>query len=133
MDAPVRLFCATFLIWQLRRLLPDGSKNGLGVKGSAKGDELGDAVALSAGGEIIAIGADQHPAGGLGYVQVFEWIDGEYSLVDAGLRGEEEGGNYGTTVDVLGGSNSKNIYVAVGAKRMADEAGRAYLHTIECY
>lgn len=31
MDAPVRLFCATFLIWQLRRLLPDGSKNGLGV------------------------------------------------------------------------------------------------------
>ena len=32
MDAPVRLFCATFLIWQLRRLLPDGSKNGLGVK-----------------------------------------------------------------------------------------------------
>ena len=32
MDAPVRLFCATFLIWQLRRLFPDGNKNGLGVK-----------------------------------------------------------------------------------------------------
>ena len=31
MDAPVRLFCATFLIWQLRRLFPDGNKNGLGV------------------------------------------------------------------------------------------------------
>ena len=30
MDAPVRLFCATFLIWQLRRLFPDGNKNGLG-------------------------------------------------------------------------------------------------------
>ena len=105
------------------------------LMGSAKGDELGDAVALSAGGEIIAIGADQTPAGGHGYVQVFEWIDGEYSLVDAGLRGEQEGGNYGTTVDlnVHPGGKSRKIHVAVGAKKMADETGRAYLHTIECH
>ncbi len=106
------------------------------LTGSAYGDLFGDAVALSAGGDTIAIGADQRASGGYGYVQVFEWVDGEYSLVDAGLRGEEEGGNYGTTVDVRDavlGAGSKEIHVAVGAKKMADEAGRAYLHTIECY
>src|SRR5690554_4348640 len=67
------------------------------IEGEAAGDQLGQSVALSADGNIIAVGAPYNSNGGTnsGHVRIFENVDGIWTQVGNAINGDiawDEGG-----------------------------------------
>jgi WD40 repeat protein len=60
----------------------------LDIIGDTGGDTLGWSVSLSTGGNLVAVGAPAFLLGGVGYVRLFEYVEGDWQPLDLELVGE---------------------------------------------
>lgn len=83
------------------------------IEGEAAGDVLGQSVALSADGNIIAVGAPYNSGGGTnsGHVRVFENIDGVWEQIGDAINGDNQFDKCGWSVDLSADGN----IVAIGS------------------
>lgn len=83
------------------------------VEGEAAGDVLGQSVALSAVGNIIAVGAPYNSGGGTnsGHVRVFENVDGNWTQIGDAINGDNQFDKCGWSVDLSADGN----IVAIGS------------------
>ena len=95
-------------------------KVGQDIEGVATHDRLGIVVALSADGSIVAIGVPKEDSG-FGEVQVYENIDGTWTLIGEEIVGQELWDGTGRAVS-LSANGSK---VAVGSTHMDETEGWA--------
>lgn len=72
------------------------------VLGESPSDYFGASVSLSASGTIVAVGAESNDQGATdaGYVQVYEWSNNEWSIIDDDIVGDSEGDSFGRTVSL---------------------------------
>ena len=98
------------------------------IEGEAPGDRTGSAVAMSADGGRIAVGAPQSDADGVGQsagrVRVFEWESAAWAQVGANLDGERMHDWQGTAVAF----SADGDRLAVGADQANDTAGRVRIY-----
>lgn len=87
------------------------TQSGVTIAGLAGGDETGSAVALSADGDIVAIGEPQSQIPGRGRVRVFSGTTGTWTQVGASLVGATDGDFFGTAVAL----SADGLTLAVGA------------------
>ena len=97
-------------------------QQGSDLDGSAANDWFGYAVALSADGTILAVGAslaDGANGPSSGRVQVYRWIADEWQRTGSAIDGEASE-NFGSSVAL----SDDGTILAVGATKSAGEAGR---------
>lgn len=73
---------------------------GLAISGENLNDRAGAAVAMSANGQIIAVGAPQNEEAGAwaGQVRTFEWEEAKWIPRGQSIYGEKEGGRLGSSL-----------------------------------
>lgn len=83
------------------------------IEGEAAGDQFGQSIALSADGNIIAIGAPYNSGGGTnsGHVRVFENVDGNWTQIGDAINGVNQFDKCGWSVDLSADGN----IVAIGS------------------
>jgi hypothetical protein len=88
-------------------------QKGSDLMGSSQGDVLGDAVSISADGNIIAIGAPGflNPSSPPGYTRVYEWSGSNWIQKGTDILGESNGNSSGTSVSLSANGN----IIAIGA------------------
>src|SRR5690606_37155992 len=72
------------------------------IEGEAAGDQFGQSIALSADGNIIAVGAPYNSAGATnsGHVRVFENINGAWEQIGDAINGDNQFDKCGWSVDL---------------------------------
>lgn len=85
---------------------------GNSINGQAAGDAFGYSTAISANGNIIAVGANSSDSNGnaSGQVRVFGYVNGVWSQIGADLNGESGGDQTGQSVSL----SSDGSIVAIG-------------------
>lgn len=88
-------------------------QKGSDLMGSSQGDVFGDAVSISANGNIIAIGAPGflNPSSPPGYTRVYEWDGSIWIQKGSDIIGESNGNSSGTAVSLSANGN----IIAIGA------------------
>ncbi|SFS40441.1 PKD domain-containing protein, partial [Lutibacter maritimus] len=84
---------------------------GRDLNGNAKNDELGSSVSLSSDGNRLAVGAPNAtaPDDSIGFVQVFEFLEGDWIPIGENLTGEVVKDEFGKSVGISG--NGKRLVV----------------------
>ena len=114
---------------------------GLDIDGATAGDLCGGAVALSADGTILAVGAEGYDGisgstTDIGHVRVFEWIINAWVQIGADIVGEGNGdlsGGYGLSISAdgmrvaIGAPQNTNIGIYSGHVRVYDWDGTAWV------
>ena len=92
---------------------------GSDIKGEAAGDSSGNAVALSADGSILAVGASWNDGNGSnsGHVRVYEWSGSAWLQMGEDIDGEAAGDASGFKAVSL---NAEGTRLAVGARYNSD-------------
>ena len=95
---------------------------GSDIDGEAADDRSGNAIALSADGNIMAIGADENDGGGTntGSVRIYQFIGGDWSQLGSDLDGEFAYDYFGYSVSL----SSDGATLAVGS--LIGESSRGY-------
>lgn len=85
------------------------------IEGEAAGDQFGESVALSADGDIIAVGAPYNSGGGTnsGHVRIFENINGAWTQVGNAINGDVAWDESGRSIAL----SSDGSIVAIGSRR----------------
>ncbi len=85
---------------------------GNSINGQAAGDAFGYSTAISANGNIIAVGANSSDSNGnaSGQVRIFEYVNGVWSQIGGDLNGESGGDQTGQSVSL----SSDGSIVAIG-------------------
>lgn len=93
-------------------------QRGSDIIGSAQGDIFGDAVSISADGNIIAVGAPGFlnpsylsPTGPTGYTRIFEWNGSDWTQKGTDITGEAPNDVSGSSISL----NSTGNIIAIGA------------------
>ena len=91
------------------------TKVGLGIDGEAIRDYLGWSVSLTPDGNRVAVGAPNNDGGGIdaGYVQIFDYVGGNWTQVGNDIEGEAAGDLSGWAVSL----SSDGQRVAIGAPK----------------
>lgn len=105
------------------------SQVGSDIDGEADQDRSGTAIALSADGTRLAIGAGGNDGNGSnsGHVRVYEWdsVSSSWSQLGSDLDGEAAGDNFGNAVSL----NADGTILAAGAPINSGAAGAVSGHT----
>jgi hypothetical protein len=80
---------------------PDWSLIGTDIDGVTAGDILGYSVSLSKDGNILAVGAP-NSNGNIGYVKVYQKVNGAWQLFGPQIDGEQVGEQFGFSVSLSG-------------------------------
>lgn len=98
---------------------------GSDIDGEATGDSSGYAVALSADGNRLAIGAPHNDGNGLksGHVRVFDWRNGRWEQAGVDIDGDQLGDKFGWAVSFSVDGNT----LAVGAPGAQSGNGHVYI------
>lgn len=105
------------------------SQLGADIDGETAGDRSGGAVAISADGSRIAVGAylaEAPPLVNAGHVRVFDWSGTAWTQVGADLDGPVGGSGFGTSV-ALSASGTRLV---VGSPGVNSSAGRVYVYDL---
>lgn len=88
-------------------------QKGNDILGTSQGDIFGDAVSISANGNIIAVGAPGflNPSSPPGYTRVYEWNGSNWIQKGTDIIGESNGNSSGTAVSLSANGN----IIAIGA------------------
>ncbi len=91
----------------------DWVQRGQDIYGIYEGGELGLGLALSADGNVVAVGSPRgdHDSNALGYVQVFEWENTNWNQIGSTIFGENRNDYFGYSISL---SDNGRI-LAVGA------------------
>jgi hypothetical protein len=89
----------------------DWTQVGSDLVGEKEFDYFGVSVSLSAGGELLAVGATGNDRFTSGHVRVFRLENGDWVQVGPNIEGENGGDNFGTSTSLSGDGN----FLAVGA------------------
>ncbi|MGK4566906.1 T9SS type A sorting domain-containing protein [Flavobacterium sp. 3HN19-14] len=95
------------------------------LKGNAAGDHFGDSVALSANGNLLAVGASLADAGGFvdsGEVRLFQNSGGTWSQIGNSLSGGGNFDNFGNSISLSSMGNK----LTIGAYRIGAGYARVY-------
>lgn len=100
------------------------NKLGVNLNGEGNGDRFGNSVALSADGNVVAIGAYDPPGFGsiYGYVKVFKWNGNNWEQLGSRLESTESG-TYGQSLAL----SSDGAVLAIGV----GSAKRGYVNIFE--
>lgn len=93
---------------------------GLDIDGEAAGDRSGDAVGVSADGNLVVIGAERNDGSGLdaGHARVYQNIAGTWTQLGADINGEAAGDLFGCSVSM----SDDGTTIAIGGEHN-DAAG----------
>jgi hypothetical protein len=109
----------------------EGSWNKLGqdLDGEAGGDQSGISVALSADGNVVAIGANANDGNGenSGHVRVFRLVDRVWVQLGADIDGRSPGDEFGWSVAL----SADGTILAVGGKFRNNHAGHVRVFQME--
>lgn len=85
------------------------------IEGNAADDWLGYSVALSADGNIMAVGAPQNQSQSInnGYVRIYEYMNGDWIQLGGDLQGEASADQFGYSISLSSDGNR----IAIGAPR----------------
>ena len=102
------------------------SQVGSDIDGQTAGDNFGSAVALSATGDIVAIGAPYSDSNGAdsGEVRIYRRQGDNWSQMGTGIRGESAGNENGYSVTL----SDDGLSVAMGAWGANGEAGQVRIY-----
>jgi hypothetical protein len=98
------------------------TRRGADIPGEAAGDLSGQAVAISADGTVIAVGAPENDGGGVdsGHVRTYSWDGAQWNQRGADIDGDSAGDEFGYSVDI---SNDGLTVVAGSPERSASSGG----------
>ena len=102
------------------------SQKGSTLNGTAIDNEFGKGVSLSSNGLILAVGV---PGGDLyfGYVNIYEFVSGNWSQKGSKLNGTDGGGQFGDRVSL----SSNGLTLAGGASTADNMNGAVKIYSIE--
>ncbi len=105
------------------------TQRGNDIDGEAAGDQLGTSVALSANGNIVAIGARFNNGTGVraGHTRVYNWNGSAWMQRGSDIDGEAENGESGASVALSGDGNT----LATGAIGVDTNTGQVKVYTFE--
>lgn len=93
---------------------------GAAINGEASGDDFGSSVALSADGEILAVGAPRHNgvAGDTGRVQVFQLVDGTWAQLGGNIDGQVMEDKIGSVIALSGDGGTLAVHISRNVVRV---------------
>ena len=103
------------------------TRRGADIPGEAAGDLSGQAVAISADGTVIAVGAPDNDGGGVdsGHVRTYSWDGAQWNQRGADIDGDSAGNEFGYSVDI----SNDGLTVIAGSPERGASSGAITLLT----